>query len=139
MDAPLACRSVFALHPHPQPMSSYRDLLVWQKCRVLTKEIYTLTANFPRSEVFGLSSQMRRATTSIMCNIAEGQGRRSARDQVHFYYMARGSLLELETQLFVSVDLGYIDDGTVQQRLRQTEEVGRMLNGLIVKTRDRDS
>lgn len=120
-------------------MSTYRDLLVWQKCRVLTKEIYTVTGNFPRSEVFGLTAQMRRAVTSIMCNIAEGQGRRSAPDQVHFYYMARGSLLELETQLFVSVDLGYIDDGTVQQRLRQSEEIGRMLNGLIVKTRDRDS
>ncbi|MGZ8830024.1 MAG: four helix bundle protein [Thermoanaerobaculia bacterium] len=119
-------------------MSTYRDLLVWQKCRVLTKEIYTVTGSFPRSEVFGLSAQMRRAATSIMCNIAEGQGRRSARDQVHFYYMARGSLLELETQLFVSVDLGYVDDKTIQQRLRQTEEIGRMLNGLIRRIRDRN-
>ena len=120
-------------------MSTYRDLLVWQESRVLTKEIYTLTAGFPRSEMFGLVSQMRRAATSIMCNLAEGQGRRSARDQVHFYYIARGSLLELETQIFISVDLGYVESRNSEMRLRQTEEIGRMLNGLIRRISNRES
>jgi four helix bundle protein len=117
-------------------MSSYRDLLVWQKSRALAKEIYALTSHFPKVEVFGLSAQLRRASVSVMSNIAEGQGRRSAADQVNFYYMARGSLLEMESQLFISADLNYFDTEKLEARLRQSEEIGRMLNGLIRRIRE---
>ena len=86
-----------------------------------------------------MTSQMRRAAMSIMSNLAEGQGRRTARDQVHFYYIARGSLLELEAQLFISSDLQYVDQSSLELQLAKTEEIGRMLNGLIRKISNRDS
>ncbi len=120
-------------------MSTYRDLLVWQKSRLLTKEIYTLTAGFPKTEMFGLTTQMRRAAISIMSNLAEGQGRRRSRDQVHFYFIARGSLLELESQLFITADLGYVAEESLKSILMRTEETGRLLNGLIRKISMRDS
>jgi four helix bundle protein len=118
-------------------MGSYRDLEVWQLCRLLTKEIYNVTSQFPRSEQFGLTAQMRRAAVSIMCNIAEGQGRWTARDQCNFYSIARGSLLELETQLFIAADLEYVAAEILEQKLKQTEKIGGNLIGLIRSTRDR--
>ena len=74
-----------------------------------------------------------------MCNFAEGQGRRSARDQVHFYYIARGSLLELEAQMFISTDLQYVGQDLLKRQLARTEEIGRMLNGLIRRISNRES
>ena len=118
-------------------MGSYRDLEVWQLSRVLTKDVYQMTSGFPKSELFGLSSQMRRCAVSITCNIAEGQGRWSAADQCHFYNIARGSLLEIETQLFIALDVGYIDQTELNQRLAQTEKMGKKLNTLISSTRNR--
>ena len=118
-------------------MGSYRDLEVWQLSRVLTKNIYQLTAVFPRVEVFALAAQMRRAAVSILCNIAEGQGRWTAGDQCHFYNIARGSLLELETQLFIAADLEYLAAEILEQKLQQTEKIGGKLIGLIRSTRNR--
>jgi four helix bundle protein len=118
-------------------MSSYRDLEVWKLSRVLTKNIYELTANFPRAEIFGLAAQMRRAAVSVTCNIAEGQGRGSLRDQCRFYYIARGSLLELETQLFIVTDLEYVDHRVLNAKLEQSGTLGRKLNSLIDSTRKR--
>ncbi len=108
---------------------SYRDLLVWQKARVLAKDIYILTRSFPRNETFGLVSQMRRSAVSIACNIAEGQGRWTRPDYRHFLLIARGSAFELETQIIIAADIGYIDDPDALTE--RTNEIARMLNALL--------
>lgn len=109
---------------------SYKDLIVWRKSIVLVKSIYTLTAEFPSDEKFGLISQMRRAAVSIPSNIAEGQARRTTPDYVRFVSNSQGSLAELETQLIISVELGYCDSGTVSDLFSLLVEVRKMLNGL---------
>lgn len=88
---------------------SYRDLIAWQKAKALALELYICTRKFPKHEIYGLSSQMRRAAVSVPSNIAEGKGRRSRKELVQFLYRARGSLLELETQLCIAYELEYID------------------------------
>jgi four helix bundle protein len=109
--------------------SNYRNLDVWQKARVLAKDIYILTRSFPRDETFGLISQMRRTAISIICNIAEGQGRWTRPDYRRFLLIARGSAFELEAQLVIAEDIGYIDDA--EPLTERTIEITRMLNGLL--------
>src|SRR4051794_41117633 len=87
---------------------SYRDLIAWQKARQFTKSIYEVTARFPKNEMFGLTMQLRRAAVSIVSNIAEGQARYSKKEFIHFLRNSRGSLAEVETQIIVSEDLGYL-------------------------------
>jgi four helix bundle protein len=87
---------------------SYKDFIVWQKSILLVKEIYLITSDFPKSELFGLVSQMRRAVISIPSNIAEGFGRRTHKDQDQFYLISYASALELETQLIISFELGFL-------------------------------
>ncbi|HYU27011.1 MAG TPA: four helix bundle protein [Thermoanaerobaculia bacterium] len=111
--------------------SGYRDLLVWQKARVLAKDIYLMTRSFPREETFALVQQMRRAAVSILCNIAEGRGRRTRPDYRHFVLMARGSAFELETQIIVAADIGYVAETTAESLAERTTEIARMLNGLL--------
>jgi four helix bundle protein len=84
-------------------------LIAWQKAKSLALDVYRSTQQFPKHEIYGLSSQMRRAAVSIPSNIAEGKGRRSHADLAHFLYQARGSLLELETQISIASDFDYID------------------------------
>ena len=107
--------------------NTYRDLLVWQKAKALAVEIYRATERFPRSEAFGLTSQMRRAAVSVVSNIAEGQGRGSKPDFAKFLCMARGSLLELETQLEIAVELGM---GNAEELRKLSEECYKIL-GLL--------
>ena len=109
---------------------SYNDLIVWRKSIVLVKSIYALTAEFPSDEKIGLISQIRRAAVSIPSNIAEGQARRTTPDYVRFVSNSQGSLAELETQLIISVELGYCDSGTVSDLFSLLVEVRQMLNGL---------
>ena len=110
-------------------MPSYRDLIAWQMGMDLVLKVYQLTRTFPREELFGLTSQIRRSAASIPANIAEGQGRRRGTGEFRqFLYLARGSLNETETHLEVAVRLGYAPDGALQAEL---SEVGRVLNGLI--------
>ena len=109
--------------------SNYRNLLVWQKARVLAKDIYILTRSFPRNETFGLVSQMRRTAVSIVCNIAEGQGRWTRPDYRRFLLIARGSAFELEAQLIIAEDIGYIESSDALAE--RTIEITRMLNGLL--------
>jgi len=109
----------------------YRDLIAWQKAKALALNVYRCTHRFPRDEIYGLTSQMRRAAVSVPSNIAEGKGRYSHKDFVHFLYQARGSLLELETQLSIARDLEYIEQPVFESFESQTEELGRILNGLI--------
>ena len=110
--------------------SDYRQLKVWQKAKDLTVEIYSLVNKFPREENYALSDQMRRSVVSIPSNIAEGQGRNSAKEFVNFLSIARGSLWELETQIEISERLHYIDSGQKNKVYEQTEEIGKMLNAL---------
>ena len=111
--------------------SQYRDLVVWQKARKLAVDIYRVTQHFPRVEMFGLTQQMRRAAVSVICNIAEGHGRRSTKDTLHFLGISRGSLLELETQIVIATDLEYIDQARSETLVEGALDVVRLLNGLI--------
>ncbi len=109
--------------------SSYRDLLVWQKSFILSTDLYRLTATFPKSEQFGLVSQIQRAGTSIPCNISEGHGRSSDADFARFLYMAFGSMQEVETLLLISAELGFLQN--VDEWTDRTQEIAKMLRGLI--------
>src|SRR5579871_2499201 len=110
---------------------SYRDLRVWQSSMKLVLKVYMVTQSFPKSEIYGLSNQMRRAAVSVPSNIAEGKGRFTDRDRAHFFSQARGSLLELETQILIAQEIGFIqpNDGGILMKL--AGETGRMLNALI--------
>lgn len=109
---------------------SYRDLLVWQKSMALAKVIYKLTAEFPSEEKFGLISQMRRAAVSVPSNIAEGQARNTTGEFVLFISHAEGSLAELDTQLTLAVELGFLTNAKTQPTFDSIAELRRMLNGL---------
>jgi four helix bundle protein len=91
------------------PIRSYRDLVAWQQARILVKATYVATKLFPKEETYGLTQQIRRAAVSVPSNIAEGYGRGSRKDYVRFLLTARGSLYELQTQLLLAQDLGYLD------------------------------
>lgn len=112
-------------------IKSHRDLIAWQKTMKLAEFVYQTTRNFPREETYGLTSQIRRAVTSIPANIAEGQGRRSRKEFQQFLGHARGSLLELDTHLELSLRFGYLSTESYQNLLLQIQEVGRLINGLI--------
>lgn len=109
----------------------YSKLKVWQLSRTLTGAIYELTSTFPKSEIFGLSNQMRRAAVSVPSNIAEGCGRRSDRETVRFLYFARGSLFEIETQCYLALDRNYIENETFNRVFELLQSCKRLLNGLI--------
>jgi four helix bundle protein len=111
--------------------ASYRDLKVWQRSMKLALRIYATTSQFPKQELYGLVSQMRRAAVSIPSNIAEGKGRLTDRDRTHFYLQARGSLLELETQILIAQQLNYVSQPGSELLLQLSSEIGRMLNGLL--------
>jgi four helix bundle protein len=112
--------------------SSFRDLRVWQDAMKLTSDIYRSTASLPKHELYGLSQQIRRAAVSVPSNIAEGKGHHSDKEFSHFLFHARGSLLELQTQLLIAEDLQYLSTEEAQRLLaRLPESVGRALSGLI--------
>ncbi len=111
--------------------SMYRDLVVWQKSRKLASSVYRLTRCFPRAEMFGLTSQMRRASISVVSNIAEGHGRRSVDDTIRFLVIARGSLLEIEAQTLVAMDLEFLDLDSGDKLVADALDAVRLLNGLI--------
>ena len=112
-------------------VQSYRDLVAWNKAMELVTEIYRVTHTFPKEELFGLISQLRRAAVSIPSNIAEGKGRLSKGEFWQFLGIARGSLTELETQILIAQNLSYLDKSEVKRLLTMVEEVGKVLNGLI--------
>ena len=111
--------------------SDYRDLRVWKEARALVSHIYRLTAAFPKYELFGLTSQMRRAALSVPCNIAEGHGRRTTADRIQFLVVARGSLFELETQAIIAADLEYLTTDAGDYMVARTTDVICLLNGYI--------
>lgn len=110
---------------------SFRDLIVWQRAVDLTTEIYRLTESFPNAEMYGLTSQLRRAAVSVASNIAEGTGRGSKGEFRQFLNMARGSICEVQTQLIIAGTLGFAGSEKLLHTESTANEVGRMLNGLI--------
>ncbi len=114
-------------------MRDYRKLLVWQKAHQLALNIYKTVKHFPKEEMFGLTSQMKRASTSIPMNIAEGCGRKSDKDFCRFLIITFGSANELEYQIILSTDLNFLEIEQSRQLLAQIEEIKKMLNGLITK------
>jgi four helix bundle protein len=112
-------------------LKSYQDLIVWQKSMILAKKVYLLTENFPKCEIYGLVSQMRRASVAIPSNIAEGYGRKSSKEYVQFYRIAYGSALELETQLILSTDLGFLREEECKDIQVLLTEVQKMLYVMI--------
>jgi four helix bundle protein len=110
---------------------SYRELIAWQKAMKLVTEIYQATKTFPIEERYGLSNQLRRAAVSVPSNIAEGQARFSGKDFHRFLSMSRGSLVEIETQLQIAMNLGYLKLSDGAALLDETAELGRILNGLL--------
>ncbi len=111
-------------------MRGHRDLDVWQKSMQFVTALYKETEAFPRHELYGLTNQLRRAAVSIPSNIAEGCGRNSKREFHQFLSLARGSLLEVETQVEIARNLGYVSEKRFRELLMKTNEIGRMLNGL---------
>ena len=110
----------------------FRDLLVWQKAMRLAVSIYRLSKEFPREEIYGITSQMRRSAVSIPSNIAEGHGRLNAKEFGQFLGIARGSTYELQTQLELARELRMGDPGQIATLLELAEEVGRMIHALII-------
>ena len=111
--------------------NSYRDLIVWQKGMLLCKEVYLLTNNFPKEEVYGLTSQIRRCAISIPSNIAEGRGRNGDKEFIRFLQISLGSPYELQTQMELSLQLGFIQD--IENISNLSIEIEKMLNTLITK------
>lgn len=118
-------------------ITSYRDMQVWQESRILAAQIYKITAQFPPSEQFGITNQMRRAAVSVPSNIAEGFGRANAKEKSHFYYISKGSLAELETQSYIAFDVGYIDEKVLERIMQQSSLAHRLLQGLIRANKER--
>jgi len=110
---------------------NHRDLAVWQKSMALAVSVHALSKQMPREEMFGLISQMRRAAVSVPSNTAEGAARHTTKEFLAFLYIARGSLAELETQLRLSREIGYLPDDLVSPALASTDEVGRLLTAVI--------
>jgi four helix bundle protein len=112
-------------------LTNYKELNVWQKAYRLCLEIYKLTKAFPRDEQYNLTSQIRRAAVSIPSNIAEGYGRKTTPDYIRSLYISYGSTCELETQIMLSGDLGYISGEIMTKLQEDIREVERMLKALI--------
>ena len=116
-------------------IKAFTDLNAWKESHSLVLMLYKATKNFPKDEMFGLTSQMRRAAVSITSNIAEGFGRQTYKEKVQFYYMAQGSLTELKNQVIIARDIGYLEDANFQQLEKQSNIAHRLLQGLITKSK----
>ena len=115
----------------------YRELIAWQKSMALVKRVYSLSKEFPSDERFGLTRQIRRAAVSVPSNIAEGQDRDSTKEFIHHLSIAYGSLMEVETQILIGQDLGYLRNEAVSTLLAESAEAGRIINGLMRSLRRR--
>ncbi|HEX7807413.1 MAG TPA: four helix bundle protein [Thermoanaerobaculia bacterium] len=111
-------------------ITSFEDLIVWQRAMTLVQEIYGVTQTFPADERFGLTAQLRRAAVSIPSNIAEGHERQTTRDYIRFVSIAEGSLAEVRTQLRIGCDLGYCSIDAMSSTFNEMKEIKRMLNAL---------
>ena len=117
--------------------NSYRDLIAWQKAMDVAVEVHQMADTFPRTEIYALTAQMKRAVYSIPFNIAEGQGRGLNKEFAYFLSTAKGSLCEVETQLEIARRLKFISDATAKDTASKLDEVARLLNGLLNAIRKR--
>jgi four helix bundle protein len=113
----------------------FRDLQVWRRSMLLARRVYAVTEDFPRNEQFGLISQIRRAAVSIPSNIAEGRGRMTEKSFALFLSQARGSLYELQTQIELAGDLGFVNKERAQSLMSEAAEIASMIQGLVAKLR----
>lgn len=111
-------------------ISSYTELVVWQRGMGLVEEVYSLTKRLPQDERYALTDQIRRSVTSIPSNIAEGQGRSTTREFIHYLSIAKGSKNEVETQLLICEKVGYLEKKEIEKALAISSEIGRMLTKL---------
>ncbi|HKI27551.1 MAG TPA: four helix bundle protein [Candidatus Sulfotelmatobacter sp.] len=116
-------------------MTDFKQLKVWRKAHEMTLDTYRVTAAFPKEEMYGLTSQLRRASASIGANIAEGCGRRSDGEMCRFLQIARGSASEVEYHFLLARDLRFLDEKEFQKLTRQADELQRMLTGLMQSVR----
>ncbi|HVO29027.1 MAG TPA: four helix bundle protein, partial [Candidatus Paceibacterota bacterium] len=116
-------------------IQAFTDLYAWQEAHTLVMLIYRYTGNFPGTEMFGLTSQMRRAAISITSNIAEGFGRYTYKERVRFYYLAQGSLTELKSQIIEADALGYLAGDHCRALIKQSDLAHKFLQGLIKKSK----
>jgi four helix bundle protein len=120
-----------------EPINSYRDLRVWQGAMALAEACYLLTRTFPKEEMFGMVSQIRRAAASVPANIAEGHGRELTPSFIQFLRVAQGSLKEVETHLLLSKQVGLVTADQIQPAMDQSEAVGKMLRALLRTLQDK--
>ena len=118
-------------------VKSYKDLIVWQKTMGLVAFVYEITRNFPKEELYGLVSQMRRCAISILSNIAEGRGKQSSKEFVRFLDIAYGSASELETQVLISQRIGYLDQSIVESICSKITEISKMLHSMKVSVTEK--
>lgn len=118
-------------------MSHFRTLLIWQKAMTLVTAIYQATKSFPKEELFGLTSQLRRCSVSIPSNIAEGSGRESDKEYLRFLNISVGSLFELQTQLEIAKNIDYLTQEQFNKQYEDTRELERMLISFIKKVKER--
>jgi four helix bundle protein len=118
-------------------LSTFRDLLIWQKSMILVTEVYQLTNYFPKEEIYGLTSQIRRSSISIPSNIAEGYGRDGNKDYLKFLNIAISSLFEIQTQLEISFNLNYINEIQFNKIHEESREIERMLSSFARKIKER--
>lgn len=116
-------------------IQSFTDLEAWKEAHTFVLIIYKITKTFPKEEVFGLTSQLRRAVVSITSNIAEEFSRNSSKEKVQFYFIAKGSLTEVQSQLLIARDIGYANKEDFDVLAKQADTVGRILTGHIRATR----
>lgn len=112
-------------------MVNVQELKVWQASRELTKKIYLASKNFPTFEQFGLTAQIRRAAVSVVSNISEGHDRGTSKEFIHFLRISRGSVAEIQAQLIVALDIGYLSEEDYKELNELSIEIHKMLNGLI--------
>ena len=112
-------------------MSGFRDLIVWQKSKQIAIEIYRLTQSGSFAKDFGFKDQIRRSALSVPCNIAEGDERGTNKEAIHYFYIAKGSLAELQTQLEIAFEIEYIKKSTMSKLLEEATLIGKMLGSLI--------
>ena len=127
------------MNQESRTIKSFTQLIAWQEGHKLVLRIYKITKYFPKEEMFGLISQMRRCTVSVTSNIAEGFSRQTYKDKANFYSMALGSVTELQNQMLVARDINYIDENVFNGIAKQTIIVHKLLNGLIKKSRTLNS
>jgi four helix bundle protein len=116
-------------------INNFTDLKVWQEAHKLALDVYKITENFPKQEIFGLTSQLRRAAVSVSSNIAEGFGRASPKEKLHFYSIARGSVYEIQSQLMLSKDLNYFNFETFEDIFNQLTYTNKILSAFIRSTK----